>query len=66
VIDQRATITNLNSAGDVTVGVGSARFLVIGRGANNNALVTNLFHVTITPSGDVTVDFFRITVKCVG
>jgi hypothetical protein len=66
VINVGATITNLWRAGVVREGVSSARFLVIGSGGHNKALVTNLFHATITPSGNVTAEFFRITVKCVG
>jgi hypothetical protein len=63
VIELREITTNLGSTSEGTT---SSRFLIIGSGPNNKALVENLAHFTLTPTGKVTVDFFTITAKCVG
>ena len=62
VLDLRQVTTNLTSAFE---GITSSRFLVIG-GSNNNLLITNLFHATLTPSGNVEAVFSTITAECVG
>jgi hypothetical protein len=62
VLDLRQVTTNLTSAFE---GITSTRFLVIG-GSNNNLLITNLIHSTLTPSGNVEAVFSRLMVECVG
>ncbi len=64
VVDIREITTNIGS--EALQGIGAWAFLIVGPGAGNNLLLTNQYHVTVTPNGDVTVDFLNITTKCVG
>jgi hypothetical protein len=66
VITIREITTNLAFEGEgaIVVGTGAWAFLVVGPGPDNNFLVFNQEHFTVTPSGDVVVNFRNITSVC--
>ena len=64
IVDIREITTNLQGAGSQDIGAWA--YLIVGPGPNNNLLVTNQYHLTVTPAGKVTADFYRVTIKCVG
>lgn len=65
IVDIREITTNVDGDG-VRQGIGAWAFLIVGPGPGDNLLVTNQYHVTVTPDGDVTADLFNVTSKCVG
>jgi hypothetical protein len=65
IVDIREITTNLDENG-VRQSVGAWAYLVVGAGPDNNLLVTNQYHVTVTPDGDVVAEIFNVTTKCVG
>ena len=40
------------------------QYLLIGPGPDNNFTVHQTGHVTLTPDGDITADFDKITIEC--
>ncbi|HEX6371391.1 MAG TPA: hypothetical protein VF006_20910 [Longimicrobium sp.] len=40
------------------------QFLLVGPGPDNNFTVHQTSHITVTPDGDVTADFDKITIEC--
>lgn len=66
-LDSRQSTTNFLQGGvGHFIAAGAWTYMLIGQGAGPNLVITNQAHVTVTPSGEVSVEFLKIDVRCVG